>query len=427
MQFSSSDFLRLFFSELERIDIPYVILHSYDRFPEHIPSDVDFAVRTRDLSKLASIQSGLGERYGWRLAHGFESHVYAYYSVIIDAKDPRSFLQMDACSHYVEGNCFFLKDTVLLKDRRRLHDFYVPAPAVEFSYLLAKACSKSQPLEPRLARLRELWEREPSKIEEQFQNLCGTAQGTLGEWFARPPSQWETLRQALLTRNRFGLGDRVREGLRALNRVRRPAGLHLALLGPDGCGKSTLLERLGPLLEVPFFRRQLVFHFRPKVFEKRENDAPVTNPHEKPPRSRIAGLAKLVYYFLDNLAGYITKVFPAKARNELIIFCRSFDDLLIDPRRYRFHSAGWPARLLYSLLPRPDLTFVLDAEPEQIHARKPELSLEEIRRQRDAFKRLASNNPRYVIVCSAQPPDEVARAVCCQVIEFMAQRQKRRD
>jgi len=177
---------------------------------------------------------------------------------------------------------------------------------------------------------------------------------------------WETLRQPLLARNRFGLGDRVREGLRALNRVRRPAGLHLALLGPDGCGKSTLLERLGPILEMPFFRRQLVFHFRPKVFEKGENDAPVTNPHEKPPRSRIAGLAKLMYYFLDNFAGYIAKVFPAKVRNELIIFCRSFDDLLIDPRRYRFHSAGWPARLLHGLLPRPDLTFVLDAEPEQI-------------------------------------------------------------
>src|SRR6267378_2030413 len=216
MQFSSSDFFRLFFSELDRLDIPCVILHSYDRFPEHVPSDVDFAVLTRDLSKLASIQSGLAEHHGWRLAHGFESHIYAYYSVLIDAKEPRSFLQIDACSHYVEGNCFFLKDTVLLKDRRRLRDFYVPAPAVEFSYLLAKACSKSQPLEPRLARLRKLWEREPAQTEEQFQNLCGTAQGTLGEWFARPPSQWETLRKTLLARNRFGLGDRVREGLRAL-------------------------------------------------------------------------------------------------------------------------------------------------------------------------------------------------------------------
>ena len=153
----------------------------------------------------------------------------------------------------------------------------------------------------------------------------------------------------------------------------------------------------------------------------------MTNPHGELPRSGLAGFAKLLYYFGDHLGGYFIKVFPAKVRNELIIFCRNFDDLLIDPRRYRMRSMGWPARLLRRLLPQADLTFVLDAEPEQIHARKPELSLGEIRRQRDAFKRLASNNPRCVIVCSAQPPDEVARAVCCQVIEFMAQRQKRRD
>ncbi|HYV28649.1 MAG TPA: hypothetical protein VFA77_14020, partial [Candidatus Eisenbacteria bacterium] len=77
MRFSSSDLFRLFFSELERLEIPYVILHSYDRFPEHLSSDVDFAVLTSDLSKLAGIQTELAERHGWRLAHAVEAHIYA--------------------------------------------------------------------------------------------------------------------------------------------------------------------------------------------------------------------------------------------------------------------------------------------------------------------------------------------------------------
>jgi hypothetical protein len=113
-------------------------------------------------------------------------------------------------------------------------------------------------------------------------------------------------------------------------------------------------------------------------------------------------------------------------RNELIIFCRNFDDLLIDPRRYRMRSVGWPARLLRRLLPQADLTFVLDAEPEQIHARKPELSLEELGRQRTEFKRLASSSPRYVLVSSAQPPDQLARTVCGEAIKFLSEREKRR-
>src|SRR5260221_302069 len=138
MRFSSSDLFRLFFRELERLEIPYVILHSYDRFPEHLTSDVDFAVPTRDLSKLASILSGLAERHGWRLAHAIEAHIHALYTVLIDHEEPRAFLQLDACGHYVENNSFLLHDEVLLKDRRRFRDFYVPAPAVEFAYLLAK-------------------------------------------------------------------------------------------------------------------------------------------------------------------------------------------------------------------------------------------------------------------------------------------------
>ncbi len=426
MRFSSSDFFRLFFKELERLGIPYVILHSYDRFPEEIGSDVDYAVLTGDLPNLAGIQSDLAEGQGWCLAHGIESHIYTYSSVVIDAKEPRSFLQLDACSHYVEGQCFFLEDTVLLNERRRLRDFYVPAPAIEFSYLLAKAFGKFQPIPPRLARLRDLWEREPAKTEEQFRNLCGTAQHTLAEWFDRPAADWERLRRVVLKRNRYGWRQRAGESLRSVNRVRRPAGLHLVLLGSDGSGKSTLLELIGPLLERPLFRRQLVFHFRPKVFEADKNVAPVTDPHGKPPRSRSAGLAKLFYYFADHLAGYFGRVLPAKVRNELIIFCRSFDDLLIDPRRYRLHNAGWLARLLAWVLPRADLTFVLDGEPEQLHARKPELSLEELRRQRMALKRLAANRPQHVLVSSAQPPEEVAREVCREVIGFLAQREKRR-
>jgi thymidylate kinase len=78
-------------------------------------------------------------------------------------------------------------------------------------------------------------------------------------------------------------------------------------------------------------------------------------------------------------------------------------------------------------LPRADLTIVLDAEPEQIVARKAELTLEEVRRQRLALRELAAQRPRYVLVSGAASPDAVARAACREVIQFLAQRVKRRE
>jgi len=138
MRFSSTQFFRLFFSELERLDIPYVLLHSYEHFPESIGSDVDFAVRTGDLQKLSGIQSALAEGHGWKLAHTVKARLYAIYSVVIDPEEPQDFLQLDACGHYVERDCFFLEDTVLLGGRIRFGEFYVPAPSVEFCYLLAR-------------------------------------------------------------------------------------------------------------------------------------------------------------------------------------------------------------------------------------------------------------------------------------------------
>src|SRR5262245_11317468 len=102
MRFSSTHFVRLFFSEPHRLATPYVLLHSDEKFPNCVPSDIDFAVRTSDLNKLPGIQSALVEDHGWKLAHTIEARPYAIYSVVIDPEEPQDFLQLDACGHYVE-------------------------------------------------------------------------------------------------------------------------------------------------------------------------------------------------------------------------------------------------------------------------------------------------------------------------------------
>jgi len=422
MASDAASFFESFFRALGKHDIPFVILHSYEHLPEQMVSDIDFAVRCEDLPKLLPLQGEVARRQGWVLASVVQAKLFAQYSVFIDPEAPHRFIQLDACGHYVECGCLVLRDGQLLSGARPFDFFNVPAPASEFAYLLAKALLKDKPLELVLPRLRELWQADAAGADALFHQLCGASAGGLQRWFARPAREWEQeLRPRIRAHTRFGLVNHLREAVRAGRRIWRPAGLHIVILGPDGVGKSTLISQL----MLPCFRQAQQFHFRPGVLGKKTS-AMVSQPHAQPPRSTVSGLVKILYYFADHWIGYWAKVFPAKVRRELVIFDRSFEDVMVDPRRYRFSRTSWLARCLRKLLPAPDLTFVLDAEAELVHGRKPELAIEELRRQRGVLRQLATDTPRCSLISATESQDQVARTVQKEIIRFLAQREKHR-
>ena len=412
-----------FFRELERRDIPAVVIHGYENMPEQMPSDIDFAVRCQDLPKLLRIQREIAARQGWVLASVVHAKLFALYTVFFDAQDPSRFIQLDACGHYVERGCFVLRDEEFLQARRRNRGFSIPPPATEFGYLLAKALIKSKPIGPALTRLRTLHEADPAGTSAMFSRLVGAASGRLSEWFRRPAEEWNRdLRPRVRRRTRLGPVNLMREAGRAFRRILRPAGMQLVIFGPDGAGKSTLISRLGTL---SCFRRQRQFHFRPHLFDKKSGPV-VTRPHAQSPRPVFSSLAKTLYYFADHWLGYWLNVFPARVRNELVIFDRSFADQWIDPRRYRLAGVEAWARFLKRLLPKPDFTVVLDAEPEVIHARKPELAIEELRRQREALRNLAAATAHCAVIPAAESPERVEQLVRQKLIAFLAGREQRR-
>jgi thymidylate kinase len=422
MDSDSASFFASLVRDLGKHGIPFVILHDYEGLPEQMPSDIDFAVRCEDLPRLLPLQREVARQQGWVLVSVVEAKLSAQYSVFLNREDPGRFIQLDACGHYVEQGCLVLRDTQLLQDARPHRSFRVPAPASELAYLFAKALLKHKPLDASLPRLRKLWEMDPAKADALLNNLIGTAGGGFEQWFARPAVEWEQeLRPRLRAQTRFGLVNQLREWMRAVKRILRPAGLHVVILGPDGVGKSTLISRL----MLPCFRESRQFHFRPGTLGKK-SAAAVSQPHSQLPRSTVSSLAKILYYFADHWIGYLSKVFPAKVRRDLVIFDRSFADVMVDPRRYRLSGTSWLARGLNRLLPKPDLTIVLEAEAELVHARKPELEITELRRQREVLRQLAAATSRCAVISAADTPEQVARAVQREMIGFLEQREKQR-
>ncbi|MEE8275328.1 MAG: thymidylate kinase-like protein, partial [Alphaproteobacteria bacterium] len=248
---------------------------------------------------------------------------------------------------------------------------------------------------------------------------------------AAEDNDWGALRAALphfrdglRTRLSWTAAERWGEFKRRIGRAMRPTGLVVAVLGPDGVGKSSVIERLNAAL-APAFRRTHRLHLRPRLAVG-GGGAAVTDPHGEPPRSAIASAAKLIYFVLDYWAGYALRLWPLKARSTLVLFDRYYHDILADPLRYRYGAPLRLAALAGRLVPKPDLTLVLDAPAETLQARKREVPAEETARQREAYRDLAARLDNAVVIDADRPPERVAADAARAVVDHLAARLTRR-
>jgi len=347
------------------------------------------------------------------------------------------YLHPDICADYLRAARHVLAAGEILAAVEDARDgagqslgYPVPAPATAFAYYAVKKIAKGELADRHGAWLAETWRRDPDGARAALARFWTGDEVTLiaraaetGDWSAARGAL-PRLRRALVRRLPRSPAARAREGLRRLRRVLRPAGLTVAVLGPDGAGKTTLIERLIPML-APAFRRSRRFHFRPRVVASGRGRAPgpVEDPHAEPPRGALASTAKVALFVLDFLIGHAVAIWPLKLRSTLVVFDRYYHDLLADPARYRYGAPRWLAALGGLLVPRPDLWIVLDAPPATVQARKSEVGAAETARQRAAYRALARRlGPAVVVIDAGQPPDRVAAEAAQAVLDHLAAR-----
>jgi len=202
--------------------------------------------------------------------------------------------------------------------------------------------------------------------------------------------------------------------------------------GIDGAGKSTQIDTLGTRLREAGLRVGLIVFWddvamliRFRAFTSHalfKGDKGVGTPdkplerRDKNVRSWYMTPLRLFLYFLD--AASLTFV-VAKARRSdahVVIFDRYlYDELANLSQKDRIARAY--IRLLLKLVPSPDVAFLLDADPVQARARKPEYPLEFLQTIRAAYLALSCQvSPMKVI--SPLSPDDVSR----QVMEEMSRK-----
>jgi thymidylate kinase len=409
----------------------YCVLHGWQSLPESPPSDLDIAIAPNDLEK---VEATFARTAYVRVMHLIQYEATGYCFVLATRQaGALCFGNLDVALDYRSDGRVFFTATDLVRYSRKVNDFRVAAPEVEFAYLLVKKISKGALPEHQRMRMHQLYELLGGEARGIVHRMLGRRSGdqVIG-WLAR--SEWMAL-ETRLTRLKRALRfeiikrdpfNAVRywgpEFLRRWRRWRQPTGLCVALLGPDGSGKSTLIENLQKNLGRAAFQRVSVFHLRARSEHRIVQNNAVTDPHRRPPYPPWLSLLKVSYYVLCNLVGHMFIVRPRLVRRALVLFDRYYDDLLVDPRRYRYGASMRFARFASYFVQRPDLYFVLDAAEDRIIHRKREVTREELGRQREAYRRLASELPNAVMLDGSLPADEVAQSANDVIADYLHER-----
>lgn len=205
--------------------------------------------------------------------------------------------------------------------------------------------------------------------------------------------------------------------------------LLITFSGVDGCGKSTCIASLSAWLASGGTRVRVVTFWDNVVVFPRLREHITTawfggetgigapgkpiNRQDKNVRPWYATLGRCVLYLFDAIH---LKIYVQKMRNsktDVLVFDRYIYDQLaalpIEQKAVRIY-----ARLILKLVPRPNIAYLLDADPDAAFARKPEYPLDFLRQYRNCYLHL-KELIECMTVISPLPIDETRRRVVVEL------------
>jgi O-antigen/teichoic acid export membrane protein/thymidylate kinase len=432
---STSSLIGSIVALLDENAVQYCVLKRLEVMSDVAVGALELAVNCADRKRLPELLSHLPrDRYQPVQCIGVDPGVDHFHFALFDGSLPQ-FLRVVVL--YLRRNVLLsaVQNEIFVR-RRRQRNFWMAAPADEFSYLLAKSSQARRLTDPDKERLKLLAESlgtaGAEAVAGQLFGLAVRAEvvtacctGTLGTILhkLRPPI-WHS---NLAHRNVRSLLAVIRKGWQLLHNWFHPNGLLITILGPDGAGKTTISKKIFDVLG-PAFGPQKFMMWRPEALPRLWQDpSAIDLPHSKPPHGALQSLARILATFLDYWIGHFILVKPLLSSSGLIVYDRDIHDILVDSRRYRYGGPKWVLPLLTNALPRIESLFLtLDAAPEVILRRKQEVPPEELRRQLAAYRTLSTELPNSHLIQTDGGLEATTSAVTRSIVDHLGRRYRQR-
>ena len=137
----------------------------------------------------------------------------------------------------------------------------------------------------------------------------------------------------------------------------------------------------------------------------------------------VSSIIKLLYYLTDFWFGYWLLIKKQIIGSTLILFDRYYYDIYVDPLRYRYGGPYFLLKLLGSLIPKPELIFVINVPVDNLIERKQELPREVLEDQCKKYRKLPTEVFVYMkIIDGGENIVNVVRCVKSIMIKYLHER-----
>ena len=389
--------LRLLFARWDAVGLKWAVLRNADDLPDFTRYDVDVLVQPDHLRQMLSMVEDVAREKGWRMAGRIQKRFYTCIMLLrISSDGSVQFLPLDFFTALEYRGFQYLQVHVVLAARVRTEKgaWTIP-PAWDAAITLLKEWLPHGRLKE---NSRDAVQSAAKRDYDQLTQLLSAAVGQkCGAQVAQIAVEgaWDRLPGIPRPRGKVlhrCLGWLLAAWANVRHMFRSSLGMVVCLAGADGSGKSTLAsglaERLykrpfkgvyyvhGNIGVLPRFRDMRAWIVR-KIM-RREPVVAMEPQHLKGMMDPIPAWKSMIlatYYTLDLFLG---RLLLRRLRGQwmLVIMDRSFFDYYYQLGHR--NCPQWYLDFLLCLIPKPDLLLCLTDDPESIHVRKPELTVEEI-------------------------------------------------